>query len=439
MVRLVLLLLGALIAAQAAASPHERSSEKPRIALIIGNANYRQLPALRNPVNDARDMCRTLEGLGFQSQCLYDIATARDMRDAVRSFVSRLQRGATGLFYYAGHAVQVGFQNYLLPIDAEIHSRADVDFEGFSLRYLMTSLIEARNSPNILILDACRDNPFSGALADMRRDGLARMDPPSGSMIVYATAPNDVALDGAGENGLFTSHLLEHLPTPGLSLDETFRRVSEAVELEARHGYRTEQTPFRISSYSGNFCFAGCEPGTDPLELARIKSQQLELQERLNLLQDENARLRQKALAGNAEIGKLEQRIAALTQETATSREDQARIALQLEEARTSLETLVATQDRREHLEQENAEAREQLETLNRLLGEREQALDSMTSQIERLQARREQRPTVALPAPTPPSPPPTPTLAAQQATTQPPPERPADQPARREIIIPSF
>ncbi len=419
--RLSLFLLAVMLLfarAACAQAPADHARDAGRIALVIGNGSYTHLTPLPNPANDANDICQTLTSLHFEVTCLLDVPDSRKMRDAVRQFADRLNRGAAGLFYYAGHAVQFNGENYLLPTRSEILSPPDVEFEGFGLRYLISSLIEARNAPNIIILDSCRDNPFRNTQSSLWQTGLARVDPPTGSVIVFSTAPNRAALDGAGRNGLFTKHLLHHLPLAGVGLDEMFRLVARDVEAEAQQYYQTNQTPYRISSFSGTFCFNGCEDGRQEQELATIKEQRDALNERLGALAAENERLRNEANKGESEIAMLEARIASLQGEADRSGNSNARIAGQLAEARASLEKLKAVQQERERLEGENLASRQRLQELTDTLSSRERELAEIKTEMDALREEQKRRMQ---------------SMAATRSSNV-----PAADP-KREIIVPSF
>lgn len=174
------------------------------LALVIGNGNYSVSP-LKNPANDARDFAAILQKLGFQVIHEENI-TRRQMDDAIRIFYSKLRNGETGLFYYAGHGMQVKGRNYLIPVGARIESESDVEHEPIDAGRILGKMEDAGNPVNIVIIDACRDNPFAKSFRSSRA-GLARMDAPVGSIVAYATAPDSVAADGTGRNGVYTKHL----------------------------------------------------------------------------------------------------------------------------------------------------------------------------------------------------------------------------------------
>lgn len=223
-----------------------------RIALVIGNGAYVANPALRNPVADAQLVSRTLGGAGFKVTELTN-ANQAQMKGAIADFGRALRAGGpdtVGLFYYAGHGVQSMGSNYLIPIGSRIRDEADLDLVGVEGRWVVRQMESARNVTNIVILDACRDNPFSGATGAGAR-GLARMEAPTGTFIAYATAPGDVAMDGAGANSPFTAALAAAMQEPGLPIEQAFKQVRVQVLRET--GGR--QTPWDSSSLVKNFAF----------------------------------------------------------------------------------------------------------------------------------------------------------------------------------------
>jgi len=224
-----------------------------RLALVIGNADYQGAP-LRNPENDANDMANTLKRLGFEV-ILAQNADQKTMINAVREFEQRLRNGGIGLFYYSGHGVQHANHNYLVPVGADIESEFDIEFETIDASYVLKHMEQAnKNGVNIVILDACRNNPFLRRFRNLRR-GLARMDSVRGSLIAYATAPGTTAEDGTGRNGTYTKHLLTALRTiPHMSIADLFIEVTAQVEKET-HG---QQVPWQSLSLTHRFCFAPC-------------------------------------------------------------------------------------------------------------------------------------------------------------------------------------
>lgn len=225
------------------------ASQDSRFALVIGNSDYASSP-LRNPVNDATDISGVLRELGF-TVTLETNASARAMKTSIREFGQRLRKGGVGLFYYAGHGLQVRGRNYLVPVGADIGSEADVEFEAVDAGRVLAQMEEAGNDLNIIILDACRDNPFARSFRSGSR-GLAKMDAPTGSILAYSTAPGRTAADGTGRNGLYTSVLLKHIATPGLRIEDVLKEVRKDVVAASAD----KQVPWESSSLTGDFYFS---------------------------------------------------------------------------------------------------------------------------------------------------------------------------------------
>jgi uncharacterized caspase-like protein len=248
-VGLALLVTTASAAAQSRDISLEAMRAEKRVALVIGNATYATSP-LRNPVNDARAMAQTLKNVGFDV-IARENANEREMKRAINEFGDRLRGGGVGVFFFAGHGMQVGGRNFLIPIGAEIQTEADVDVETIDVNRVLARMEGARNRLNIVILDACRDNPFARGFRSTTR-GLGSIDAPSGTLIAYATAPGRVARDGEGANGLYTGELLRAMREPGLRVEELFKSVRAAV----RQKTNGEQVPWEASSVEGDFIFA---------------------------------------------------------------------------------------------------------------------------------------------------------------------------------------
>ena len=234
----------------AAITPTKRTIPGNRTALVIGNSQY-DVGALKNPTNDAQDMANTLRQLGF-TVILQLNATQEQMEEAISHFGRQLYQGGVGLFYYAGHGVQVGGENYLIPTRARIESESDVRYKAVNAGQVLGKMGEARNGLNIVILDACRDNPFSRSFRSSAR-GLAIVNSAQakGTLIAYATSPGKVANDGEERNGLYTKYLLQNMQVPGIPVEQVFKRVLQGVERETNG----KQSPWTSSSFSGDFYF----------------------------------------------------------------------------------------------------------------------------------------------------------------------------------------
>ena len=203
--------------------------DEKRYALVIGNSNYnKDIGILKNPVNDATDVATELRRSNFEVQLLTN-ATYVQLREAMRKFHEKLTNGprdqTVGLFYYAGHGVQYQDENYLVPIDADVKFEDDIARMCFPVQRMVLANMEASNSRmNIVILDACRNNPFPATSRSLG-SGLGEMKRARGSFIAYATAPGSVASDGSGRNGLYTQELLKALKKPSLTIEQVFKDV----------------------------------------------------------------------------------------------------------------------------------------------------------------------------------------------------------------------
>ncbi|MEI8093171.1 MAG: SUMF1/EgtB/PvdO family nonheme iron enzyme [Spirochaetales bacterium] len=201
------------------------------VALVVGNANYANVPVLTNPVNDATDMATALKDLGWDVILVKD-AKLTGMKQAVRDFSAKLAGKKAGLFYYAGHGIQVDGTNYLVPTDADIGTKAEIPDVTYSADTVLRTMDDSRVPVKIVILDACRDNPFAKSRsATGGTRGLAPIPSTGGTVVVYATSPGDVSQDGTGRNGVFTSALLKNLKTPGVEFGEIFDLTAQAVSL----------------------------------------------------------------------------------------------------------------------------------------------------------------------------------------------------------------
>jgi uncharacterized caspase-like protein len=226
-----------------------------RIALVIGNSKYPSAP-LKNPANDARDMAGALRRLGFQVIEKTDVSQ-KEMNRAITQFGEKLATDSIAIFFYAGHGMQVRGKNYLIPIDAQIASENSVRSETVDVDSVLDQL--TASSLNVVILDACRNNPFERKFRSAG-GGLAQMDAPKGTLIAYATAPGKVASDGEGRNGLYTQELLKLIQTPGLPVEGVFKKVRASVA----RATGDNQIPWEASSLTGDFYFKRPVAGAPP-------------------------------------------------------------------------------------------------------------------------------------------------------------------------------
>ena len=261
--RLLTLLLAALMASIAGLVP---AMAETRVALVIGNGAYRNTTTLANPLNDARDVSAALKATGF------DVVEALDadkpgIDAALRSFTDKLTGAEVALFFYAGHGLQVGAENYLVPVDAKLERERDLEFEAVRLNFVLRQMeIEREGKTSIIILDACRDNPLARNLARSMGTrsasvgrGLAAAATGLGTFIAYATQPGNVALDGTERNSPFTSALLKHMRAKGRNLPATMIEVRKDV-VRATDG---RQVPWDHSALTGDFYFV-------PVQIAEV-------------------------------------------------------------------------------------------------------------------------------------------------------------------------
>ena len=221
----------------------------PRLALVIGNDRYRDSP-LKNPVNDARSISAELQASDFAVTTLLDAGLA-DMRARVDAFGRDLAKTkGVGVFYFAGHGLQLSWRNYLLPVDTQIANTEEVPRKAVDLAQLLDTMGKAGNPANIVILDACRNNPF-GRDFRVEQKGLSQVDAPVGTLLAYATAPGNVAIDGEGTNGLYTEHLLKEMRVQDAKVEDIFKRVRLAVRRQSK-GF---QIPWESTSLEEDFYF----------------------------------------------------------------------------------------------------------------------------------------------------------------------------------------
>jgi uncharacterized caspase-like protein len=249
--------IGVLLVAAAVLCVHRAEAAPDRVALVIGNGAYKSVAPLANPGNDAADMAAALRRIGF------DVVEGRDldkrgMETKIIEFSRKLDDANLALFFYAGHGLQVSGKNYLVPVDAKVERAADLSFETIDVSQVLAQM-EADKRVNLVFLDACRDNPLARSLARTMGtrsaavgQGLASIQSAIGTLIGYATQPDNVALDGSGRNSPFTTAMLKHLPTPGLDISVLMRRVrADVVQATGQ-----KQVPWDHSSLIGEVILA---------------------------------------------------------------------------------------------------------------------------------------------------------------------------------------
>ena len=233
------------------------AEQQSRLALLIGNSNYKFAGQLDNPINDVRAIKRVLEQLGF-TVLKYEDCSQKTMKRAIDKFGEELKTKDIGLFFYAGHGVQVDGYNYLLPIDAKLDGENDAEYDCVRAGRILAKMESAGSKTNIVILDACRANPFERAWRRGEKgSGLAFMNAPSGSLIAYSTAPGKTALDGGGKNSPYTTALLQHINKPNITIIQMFQRVRSTVMRQSNK----KQIPWESTSLRGDFYFSGGADG----------------------------------------------------------------------------------------------------------------------------------------------------------------------------------
>jgi hypothetical protein len=224
------------------------AAQEQRVALVIGNNAYKEAP-LTNPVNDAKAMADALREAGFAVTLRTDI-THREFLGALRDFGDALRKGGVGIFYFAGHGMQIKGRNYLIPAGATIEREDEVAYAAVDAQAVLDKMEAAGNATNLMILDACRNNPFARSFRSSVQ-GLAQMEAPLGTLVAFATAPGAVASDGTGQNGLYTQHLLQAMRVPGVKVEDVFKQTRAAV----RRDSQGKQIPWESTSMEGDFYF----------------------------------------------------------------------------------------------------------------------------------------------------------------------------------------
>jgi uncharacterized protein (TIGR02145 family) len=228
----------------------QTARQEQRIALVIGNGNYIG-STLANPENDARSMNEVLNRLGFVVSA-YENLNAVQMKKAIDEFGAKLKGKNVGLFYYAGHGIQAKGYNYLIPVDAQLQTEEQVEYDCVRADRVLSLMETSGTRVNVIILDACRNNPFERSWTrSPAGKGLAYMGAPKGTLIAYATSPGTTASDGTGKNGLYTSAILESIQIPGINIIQMFQNVRNIVSQKSGN----KQIPWESTSLTGDFFF----------------------------------------------------------------------------------------------------------------------------------------------------------------------------------------
>lgn len=357
----------------------------PKVALVVGNSRYANSP-LVNPANDARAIGEALSASRFDVTVKLDVQRG-ELAQAAQEYAETVaRRQAVGVFYFAGHGLQLAWRNYMVPVDARLNEAAEIPKQCVDLGDLLAGITKARNPLNVIILDACRDNPF-GTLGTVGQKGLSQMDAPLSTLLAYATAPGNVASDGSGENGLYTEYLLKEIRVPETKVEDVFKRV----RLQVRRKTNGQQIPWESTSLEEDFYFVPprvlaakvaeeVERDRKVQEEAREKQRLAEEAERKRKLEEAQ---RQAQLAAEEAERKRQQELAVLEQKR---REEEAerkrREELALQEARRIAEET----ERRRHEEAARLEARRAQEEAERRYQEElaRQEQQRLAAEVER-------------------------------------------------------
>ena len=237
-----------------------------RLALIIGNGSYSST-ILANPENDARAIRTALKEVGF-TVLLYENLSQSKMKEAIDDFGMRLKDYEVGLFFYAGHGIQAKGFNYLIPVDGKITNEQQVEYDCVRADRILSLMETSGTKVNIIILDACRNNPFEKSWTrSATAPGLAFMSAPKGTLIAYATAPGSTASDGSGKNGLYTAAILESMKIPDITILQMFQHVRNIVAIKSQN----QQMPWESTSLTGDFYFHPVKMAAPPVETKPVE------------------------------------------------------------------------------------------------------------------------------------------------------------------------
>ena len=357
---LALFVLGlSAMAVMGAERPDPAAVTEKRIALVIGNNKYPSAP-LRNPVNDANAMAKKLREMGFEVILRTDV-DLRQLTRAVSEFGTKLTLGSVGLFYYAGHGIQARGRNFLVPIDADITTEGSVSSESVDVERVLDQLSPARLA--MVVLDACRNNPFERRFRSGAGRGLAQIDAPAGTLIAYATAPGKIALDGEGAHGTYTEALLQAIESPGLKVEDVFKQV----RIQVLKVTNNQQVPWESSSLTGEFAFRPAKVAVvDQREQKKQEQETAALREQMAQLSAEMTRMRESrsVSAPAPDAARLEQEQKKAQQEAAVVREQMALLTaeiIKLRENRPAPGPVPVSDEQQRKSVQETAALRDQV------------------------------------------------------------------------------
>ncbi len=384
--------LAVVASALAAVSVSAQAPLDVRVALIIGNSAYPGNMALVNPANDAKDMADVLKRLGFNVVELRD-GNKVQMAAAIAKVSDSLKgKQGVGMLYYAGHGLQLDWRNYMVPVDANLKTAADVAVQTIDLSSVVDVFKAAGNRMNIVVLDACRDNPFGSSTSSAK--GLAQLDAPPSTFLAYATAPGNVAEDGDEKsgNGLYTQYLLQELKRPTAKIEDVFKRV----RLNVRKQSNGRQIPWESTSLEDDFFFNdGVKYTIKPEELERMAAE-VRQREQKRLAQEAEvlARAQQLALAKERERQLAEARVLDQQRQAAEVRAKEAErlsaAAKAIEQEKLAAEAKARDQQRQalesQARERERLLALEQVKERERLMAEAKAREQERLAELARLQ-----------------------------------------------------
>jgi uncharacterized caspase-like protein len=345
-----------------------------RYALVIGNADYvgdPNIKELRNPINDASDMAKTLkEVAGFNDVMLkINLPNREAMENAVHQFSLKLEKGGVGLFYYAGHGIQADGENYLIPTKVSIPTQVELKHRAMPAKFVLDKMEYFRNDElNIIILDACRNNPLPARGREVLKSGLAEMPNPAGSILIFSTAPGKGAYDGDGRNGVFTKHLLKGIKKYGhKDIEQMLKMVRRAVDSET-HDEPVSQLPWHNSSLKRDFCFS--PSGCFDADQARREAEQRALKAKKQA-EEEARRLADKAEKTKRELEEVKRQAKIQKERADKARKEAERAKAEATKPSNVVDTAAV------------AKAKQQLEEKMKLLDQQMKVLENQLKQLK--------------------------------------------------------